>query len=63
MLQTIRNLFLAIPSFLGGLLSCASLLVCFIFPRQAHKPMLSPQTPPPWLPALCFPYRMFAYLL
>ena len=31
--QTIKNLFLAIPSLLGGLLSCASLLVCFVFPR------------------------------
>ncbi|EIE20720.1 hypothetical protein COCSUDRAFT_54208 [Coccomyxa subellipsoidea C-169] len=30
---TDKNLFLAIPSFLGGLLSCASLLVCFVFPR------------------------------
>ncbi len=33
LLQTIRNLFIAIPNFLGGFLSCAALLVCFIFPR------------------------------
>lgn len=51
-MQTIMNLFLAIPSFLGALLSCASLLVCFIFPRQAHSPILSPQEAPPLLPAL-----------
>ncbi|CAK0786505.1 hypothetical protein CVIRNUC_009718 [Coccomyxa viridis] len=31
---TIRNLFIAIPNFLGGFLSCAALLVCFIFPRR-----------------------------
>ena len=31
--QTIENLFIGIPSLLGGVLSCASLLVCFIFPR------------------------------
>ncbi|CAL5222957.1 g5398 [Coccomyxa viridis] len=37
--MTIMNLFIAIPNFLGGLLSCASLLVCFIFPR---KPAATP---------------------
>ena len=45
-LQAIRNLFLAIPNLLGGLLSCASLLVCFMFPRYAHlSPMPSCRLP------------------
>ncbi len=31
--QTTLNLFIAIPNLLGGLLSAAALLVCFVFPR------------------------------
>ena len=33
LLQTITNLFIAVPNLLGGFLSCTALLVCFIFPR------------------------------
>ncbi|BDA45870.1 probable sugar transporter SWEET1 [Coccomyxa sp. Obi] len=32
--MTTLNLFIAIPNLLGGLLSAASLLVCFVFPRN-----------------------------
>ncbi|KAK9901588.1 hypothetical protein WJX75_003628 [Coccomyxa subellipsoidea] len=34
---TERNLYLGIPNFLGALLSCASLLVFFVFPRSAPQ--------------------------